>query len=133
MSTEDDEWEKAEERLLALKLVIWLLMLLLTCVTVCILQEAERNAPPSVVFPTRLVTRPVQNDINFFSDPIPAQPIPSSLYLPNLTMEEKIAQIDPILINGINNPAERMNVLNIENMIWKFAISRFGISYFAFC
>ena len=81
--------------------------------------EAKPTNQPGFIMPARLMTRSISGEINFFQDAASAlqQPPPST----NVNTADE--PIDSAIINAIENPRERMNVLNLENMFLNFVNS----------
>ena len=81
--------------------------------------------------PARLMNRDTIGDINFFP-PVVSQTSSStnqgSLGIPFSTgaVVDPTEQVDSALLNAIENPRERMQVLNLENTLLLFVKSRFG-------
>lgn len=97
---DEDDWEKAEQNI---KII-------------------DPPKKPSVVIPARLLTRPVQ-EINFFPDsPITPPPQPPVLTIPPISYAYD-EPIDKALMDAVQNPRERMQVLNIEHLILSFVRS----------
>lgn len=81
--------------------------------------ETKPTNQPGFIMPARLMTRSISGEINFFQDAASAlqQPPPST----NVNTADE--PIDSAIINAIENPRERMNVLNLENMFLNFVNS----------
>ena len=108
MSTADEEdWEKDLDKL---KL------------DVPLPTESKQTNQPGFIMPARLMTRSISGEINFFQD---ASSSLQSLQQPPPSMNVDTADepIDSAIINAIENPRERMNVLNLENMFLNFVNS----------
>ena len=106
----EEDWEKAGNDLDKLKLEV---------------RPATESKPtnqPGFIMPARLMTRSISGEINFFQDAASSaaalqQPPPST----NVNTADE--PIDSAIINAIENPRERMNVLNLENMFLNFVNS----------
>ena len=90
------------------------------------------KSKPAFIMPARLLSRPIIGDINFLHDfpPVMSQVSSSasanssgSQFAPSAAADSP-DQVDSALISAIENPRERMQVLNLENVLLLFVKSR---------
>jgi len=94
--------------------------------------DETKQAPSSgVVIPNRLMNKPLVNEINFFQDQQQQQQSSSASKGPRVNNNNKSFSlpiveepIDPNLIDALQKPHERTNVLKIEQMIYNFVYSK---------
>ena len=101
----DDDWEAAE----------------LANLTISMPAETKPTNQPGFIIPARLMTRSISGEINFFQDAAAASALQQPPPPTNINTADE--PIDSAIINAIENPRERMNVLNLENMFLNFVNS----------
>jgi hypothetical protein len=90
-----------------------------------------KNNQPAFIMPSRQLNRPNVGESSFLQDqPSASQSSQQSQggggspFAPALVIESN-ELIDSALLNAIENPRERMQVLNLENVLLIFVKSRF--------
>jgi hypothetical protein len=88
-----------------------------------------KNNQPAFIMPSRQLNRPNVGESSFLQDLPTAthssqQSQGGSPFAPALVIESN-ELIDSALLNAIENPRERMQVLNLENVLLIFVKSRF--------
>ena len=95
------------------------------------------KSKPAFIMPARLLSRPIIGDINFLHDlPSSASEASSSQgqgsfgvqHTPAVVVDSN-EQVDSALLNAIENPRERMQVLNLENVLLLFVKSRYVFNW----
>ena len=86
------------------------------------------KSKPAFIMPARLLSRPIVGEINFLQD-LPNVSQTSSLqnqssFAPAVVIGSN-EPVDSALLNAIENPRERMQVLNLENVLLLFVKSRY--------
>ena len=84
---------------------------------------------PGFIMPARLLSRPIVGEINFLQDLPSVISQTSSLQnqggYASATVPSSNETVDSALLNAIENPRERMQVLNLENVLLLFVKSKY--------